>query len=137
MGKDSKRLARYKQKINFVAEKIGSLPKKIDNQLTIDATLYRIQTAIDGAMDVVAMMVKDKGKEVGDDYENIHKLQSLKILSKKLAEDLAMLNGLRNAIVHKYNSFEEKTVINNIVKIEKILISFLEVVESEIKTIFK
>lgn len=33
-----------------------------------------------------------------------------------MSENLAMLNGLRNAIVHKYNTFEEKTVRREIGK---------------------
>ena len=132
-----KRLQRYRQKINFIAEKIGSISKKIDSPLATDATLYRVQTAIDAAMDLVAMLVKDNGLEVSDDYSNIKKLFNAKIIGEKLSEDLAMLNGLRNAIVHKYNSFEEETVLENIDEITGVLEDFLEKVENELKTIFK
>ncbi len=125
------RKLRYQQKINFVAEKIGNLPKEFDNSIKVDATFYRIQTAIDACLDLVAMLVKDKGLEVSDDYSNIHLLEKQKVFDKKLAEDLAMLNGLRNAIVHKYNSFEEKTVLNNIEEIIEIMEKFLEIVENE------
>lgn len=61
----------------------------------------------------------------------------IKVLDKKLADDLTMLNGLRNAIVHKYNSFEEATVIKNINEIKHIIEKFLETIENELKTIFK
>ena len=132
-----KRLQRYRQKINFIAEKIWSISKKIDSPLATDATLYRVQTAIDAAMDLVAMLVKDNGLEVSDDYSNIKKLFNAKIIGEKLSEDLAMLNGLRNAIVHKYNSFEEETVLENIDEITGVLEDFLEKVENELKTIFK
>ena len=105
--------------------------------MATDATLYRVQTAIDAAMDLVAMLVKDNGLEVSDDYSNIKKLFNAKIIGEKLSEDLAMLNGLRNAIVHKYNSFEEETVLENIDEITGVLEDFLEKVENELKTIFK
>jgi len=71
--KEKKRIERYRQKIDFIAEKIGSIPKKIDGPLAVDATLYRVQAAIDAAMDLTAMLAKDKGMEVSDDYSNIKK----------------------------------------------------------------
>lgn len=123
--------------MNFIAEKISSMSQKLESPLAVDATLYRVQTAIDAAMDLVAMVVKDKGLEVSDDYSNIKKLFKSKVIGKKLSEDLAMINGLRNAIVHKYNSFEEETVMENIEEITGILEEFLEKVEHGLKTIFK
>lgn len=134
---NNKRIGRYRQKIDFVGEKIGLIPKKIDTPLVVDATLYRLQTAIDACMDLVAMLVKDKGMEVSDDYSNIKKLFKSNAITKKLSEDLSMLNGLRNAIVHKYNSFEEEALVENIDEIIEILQNFLEKVENEIKVIFK
>lgn len=83
-----KREERYRQKISFIAEKIGSISKKIDSPLAVDATLYRIQVAIDAAMDLVAMTVKDKGMEVSDDYSMctntiyLRKTRLLKTLAK-------------------------------------------------------
>ena len=68
---DIQRKQRYRQKINFVTEKIIDIPKKLQTDIEIDATLYRVQIAIEGCMDVVAMLVKDKGKDVSDDYNNI------------------------------------------------------------------
>ena len=121
---EKERVQRYRQKINFVTEKITDLPKKIDTHLTIDATLYRVQTTIEASMDLVAMLAKDKGKDVGDDYENIHKLEKLAVITPSFGKKLASLNGLRNAIVHKYNSFEEKTVAQNIVAIKNYTCSF-------------
>lgn len=132
-----KRQLRYRQKINFVIDKISDIPKNIDSSLAVDATLYRIQTSIDAVTDIIAMLVKDRGKEVGDDYGNIGTLLKIKVLNKKLADDLTMLNGLRNAIVHKYNTFEEATVIKNIDQIKRIIENFLELIENEVKTIFK
>lgn len=129
-----KRQIRYRQKMNFVIDKLSNIPKDIEDSLVVDAVLYRTQISIDAVMDIIAMMVKDKGKEVSDDYHNIETLSKIKFLDEKLAGDLTMLNGLRNAIVHKYNTFEEDTVINNIKKIKKIIENFFELVEDEIKT---
>lgn len=134
---DEKRKQRYRQKINFITEKINDIPEPFDTQIKIDATLYRVQTTIDACMDIIAMLVKDKGRDVGDDYINIHILQKLKVFDKKLSEDFATLNGLRNAIVHKYNSFEEQTVINDIPSIQETITQFLERVEHELNSLTK
>ena len=128
------RFARYRQKLNFVVGKVAQIPKTINTYLEKDATFYRMQTAIDACMDIVAMLVKDEGHDVGDDYTNIHTLQSENILDKKLADDVTRLNGLRNALVHKYNSFEEEAVTENIGSIKRILVKFMEAVEDELKT---
>ena len=133
----NERFIRYRQKIDFIAEKLSNLPKDFDNELAVDATLYRIQTAIDAVMDIAAMLVKDKNKSVGDDYSNIKALLKAGVINKKDMEELTMINGLRNAIVHKYNSFEEETVINSLSEIVSIIKGFVKVAENEINTIFK
>ncbi|MEW5896250.1 MAG: DUF86 domain-containing protein [Nanoarchaeota archaeon] len=129
------RLSRYNQKFNFICEKLEKIPAK-PSGLVIDATLYAVQVSIDAAMDIVAMLVKDLGEEVSDDYHNLGILQEKKILSQKEADILKRYNGLRNAIVHKYNKFEEKEVTEHIGEIKNNLYAFLEKVENAVKKIF-
>ncbi len=132
----NERLQRYQQKMNVVIDKINSLPRKPVSSTEIDATLYRVQIAIEATMDIIAMLVKDKGATVSDDYHNIEKLQELKIISNPESTELKRLNGLRNAIVHKYNKFEEETVIGHQESIKKNILAFLRKVEHEINTLF-
>ncbi len=132
----NERLQRYKQKMNVAIDKINSLPRKPTSSTEIDATLYRVQIAIEATMDIIAMLVKDKGATVSDDYHNIEKLQELKIITRTESVELKHLNGLRNAIVHKYNKFEEEIVIGHQEHIKKNLLAFLQKVEHEINTIF-
>lgn len=129
------RQLRYRQKMNFIIEKIKALPLNPANPTEVDSIMYRILLAIEAAMDLVAMAVKDKGYTVGDDYHNIEHLVVLKVLSSSLGEELKKLNGLRNAIVHKYNKFEEEVVLKRVEQITEILISFLKSLEHELKTI--
>lgn len=131
----NERQQRYQQKMQIIAEKIKSLPETADNALAKDATLYRTQVAIEAVMDIIAMLVKDKGVVVGDDYQNIEKLKELGIINSALEVNLKKINGLRNAIVHKYNHFEEDAVLKNRKNIEKIIYQFLEITEHESKTI--
>jgi len=132
---DEKRAKRYKQKMNLAIDKIIDIPEPIDDQIKIDATLYRVQIAIESSMDIIAMLVKDKGKNVADDYTNIHTLFKINFIDATLTKELSTLNGLRNAIVHKYNTFEEETVIDGIAEIQATIKKFIEKTEYALKTI--
>lgn len=128
------RQQRYHQKINFVIEKIMSFPARPRTALDIDGLLYRVQVAIEAAMDIAAMLVRDRGLNVSDDYHNIEQLVTLKIITSSLGRELKKLNGLRNAIVHKYNAFEQEVVVNNKKKIASDLGKFMIRTEHELKT---
>ncbi|MEM2144598.1 MAG: DUF86 domain-containing protein [Candidatus Jordarchaeaceae archaeon] len=129
------RSAQYKRKIEYIASKLRNLPPNLDDEYYFDALLYRLQTSIDAAMDIIAMLVKDLGFEVGDDYNNIEKLESEKIVEKGMADFLRKLNGLRNAMVHKYNKFEEDIVRKELDEVQSQIFNFLEVIENVIQKI--
>ena len=57
-------------------------------------------------MDVIAMKVKELGLVVEDDYTNIEKLIQENVIALKEGELLKEFNGIRNAVVHRYNSLE-------------------------------
>jgi uncharacterized protein YutE (UPF0331/DUF86 family) len=88
--------------------------------------LHVVQVAIDAAMDLVAMLVKDMGGTVSDNYHNLQALQDAGRLDGGMAEGLRMLNGLRNAIVHRYNTFERKRVEEGLEEIRSLLLDFAE-----------
>jgi len=107
-----KRKDQYSRKLEFIIDKISLLPDNIeDNIFYADALFYRLQVSIDAAMDVVAMLCKDLGITVRDDYSNIDDLEKLDIFQTGLLKNLRLLNGLRNALVHRYNKIEEEKII--------------------------
>lgn len=130
---DKEREIRYKEKLVFVSDKIESIPENPETSIEKDATFYRVQVAIEIAADLVAMIVKDLGKTVGDDYHNLEILQEEKIIDKKLSDELKKLNGLRNVLVHKYNKIEERLIFDDMDNIIRIISKFLDVVEDVIK----
>jgi len=85
-------------------------------------------------MDVCAMLVKDLGKRVEDDYSNIEILHELGILDKELAEKLKTCNGLRNWLVHRYNKLDKKIVLESVDKVRETLIEFIRRVEHVLET---
>ncbi len=107
-----KRKDQYSRILEFIIDKISLLPDNIEeNIFYIDALFYRLQVSIDAAMDVIAMLCIDLGITVRDDYSNIDELENLNIFQKALLKNLRRLNGLRNALVHRYNKIEEERII--------------------------
>jgi len=133
-----KRLDTYRRKVNFILEKIHNLPANpTKNEFFMDALFYRLQNSIDATMDIIAMLCKDLGIKVKDDYSNIEALETSDIFSPKMIDDLTRLNGLRNALVHKYNKIDTELVINNKKNIIEILEEFVKKVEEIINEKFQ
>ena len=57
-------------------------------------------------MDIIAMKIKELGLVVEADYTNIEKLIQGNVIGLKEGELLKEFNGIRNAVVHKYNNLE-------------------------------
>lgn len=81
------------------------------------------------------MAVKDLGFPVKNDESNIMKIIELENLDEKIGTKLKKANGMRNIIVHRYNSFEEELVLNSIEEIRTLLMNWLEILE-EVMTKF-
>ncbi|TXT60382.1 MAG: hypothetical protein BAJALOKI2v1_110042 [Promethearchaeota archaeon] len=57
------RLEINERKINFILEKIHNLPKNATkNEFYLDALFYRLQNSSGAAMDIIAMLFKNLGK---------------------------------------------------------------------------
>lgn len=93
----------------------------MDGDVERRAVLYSILTAVEAVMDIVAMLVKDLGFEVGDDYSNIKKLTDEWVLNEEDADLLRRFNGLRNAIAHHYNHLDLKKVEESIESMGELL----------------
>ncbi len=129
----NQRLQQYRGKINFICEKIESLPNnEINTDILRDAVFYKIQVIIESSSDIVAMLVKDIGKDVEDDYTNIETLKKEGIISQLISEKLKEWNGLRNVLVHRYNKIEEDVVLNNLEDIKKTIMEFIENAENAV-----
>lgn len=81
-------------------------------------------------MDVVAMLCKDLGEEVVDDYNNLENLHRKAIFDTDFTEQLKKMNGLRNVLVHRYNHVDTQLVLENRSEVIANLWKFLEIVEN-------
>ncbi|HID42415.1 MAG TPA: DUF86 domain-containing protein [Archaeoglobaceae archaeon] len=123
------RTERYMEKIEYITEAFDQIPPNPEEPIEVSGTFYNLHTAIEAAMDIVAMLVKDLGKKVEDDYTNIETLHTLGVIDSKLSEMLKMCNGLRNWIVHRYNRIDTNIVLESVDEVKNTLYSFIERVE--------
>ncbi len=131
---DEERKRRYRSKTGYILGKMYALPDttSVVDDLVVDGILYRVQNSIDAAMYMAAMLVRDIGIDVSEDYNNIEILCKNEIIDINLADDLRKLNGMRNAIVHKYGSVDTQLVLKNLENVKEILRKFIEIIEGEL-----
>ena len=136
-----KRIDQYKRKFEFIIEKLTRLPEDLDkDEFYKDALFYRLQVSIDTAMDIIAMLCKDLGLTVKDDYSNLDEIKKLKIFKSLDIQELRRWNGLRNILLHKYNKIEDSLVLqekNNIIKSLQQLVVETEKIVNEKRGIIK
>ncbi len=129
------RINRYREKIEYIIESLENIPENPERPIEISGTFYNLLTSIEAAMDISAMLVKDLGSIVEDDYTNLEKLEELGIVDSELGEKLKKCNGLRNWLVHRYNRVDSKLVLESVDEVKDTLIRFVEKVENVLKKI--
>lgn len=74
-----------------------------------------LQEAIEAALDVNAHMIAELGREIPEDYYGgFIKLGELCVLTRDLARFLAPSAGLRNRLVHDYDTIDDAKVLGAI-----------------------
>lgn len=103
-------MKRYKEKIEIVEERlldVEELINELENKIKRLACYKAFQEIVEGLFDLVAMFLKDKGKNVEDDYANLDKLESIGVINKEDVKILQEANGLRSRIIHRYNKTDD------------------------------
>jgi len=134
---DELRTERYRTKINYIVENMKDLPLKFKNELEKRGIFYSLQTSIESLVDIIAMLIKDLGIEVKDDTSNIEEIVKKKKLSSEMEDNLKKANGMRNLIVHRYNSINEKLILDSVKDVKKLIFDWLEVVEELLSELSK
>jgi len=129
------RKERYREKIEYIIEALNEIPPNPERPIEISGTFYNLLTAIESAMDISAMLVKDLGERVEDDYSNAETLKKLGIIDERLAEGLKKCNGLRNWLVHRYNKVDEELVLRSVEEVKALLLTFIQKVEDVLEKI--
>ncbi len=129
------RRKRYLEKLEMFETEMEFIKKHtITDDILKRALLYALQVCIDIGIDCIAMVTKDSGLVVEDDYSNIEKLENEKILVKEEAELIRKFNGLRNAIVHRYNHIDLSLIEEGLEEIKdfyEVLVKLIEFIEKK------
>ncbi len=129
--KEMERKKRYQEKKELAEKRIIEIEEWISSpdEKSKLASYKAFQEIVEAISDMAAMLIKDRGKLVEDDYKNIEKLIEIKILEDKEAKILEDANGLRNRIIHKYNKTDDiiaKESIQNLLPYLKKILKKLE-----------
>jgi len=115
------RRERYLEKLEVFEEELNFIEShRICDDVTERALLHSLQVCVEVSMDVVAMLMRDMGLVVKDDYTNIEKLTREMVVDKEECETLKDYNGLRNAVVHRYNHLDMKYVMDGLAGIDEL-----------------
>lgn len=135
---DTQRRDRYKDKLELIQKRIQEIEEWteisseefIHDEKTKLATYKAFQELSESCMDIIAMACKDLKILPKDDYTNIEKLSSkLKIDKKSLQET----NGLRNRLIHRYNSTDDTIAFESIHELIAEINTFVEAITKWIK----
>jgi uncharacterized protein YutE (UPF0331/DUF86 family) len=97
------------------------------------AIFYALQVCIEAIVDIVILIgTKEYEKEYEGDYEMFETLFEDGIIEEDVFEKLRKMNGLRNAIVHAYNSLMIDEIYENY---DKILRDIVSVTDTLVKLI--
>lgn len=114
---DAERLARYADKFERIDERLGQFeawsPKAGEDEMSRAASFKAFQEIGDGLADVCAMLTKDLGMTPKDDYTNARKLEEHGVLTEGQCEVVFEVNGLRNRLVHEYDTLDEERALES------------------------
>lgn len=138
---NEERIQRYKEKEEYFVKLIGKLKewtkdlneKDFINNLRLReqfSIYHAYQIILEIITDLTAMVVKDLKIIPKDDYINIDVLAENEIISKDLSYNLKQANGLRNRIVHNYNSLDEEIAFKSIQKYLEDLEKYKEAIDN-------
>lgn len=116
---DPDRRLRYKEKIGWAAHRCNQIHEWISlygsdspmDEMPLLAIFKAYQEVIECLMDLIAMNLRDTDLPARDDYSNIERIS---LFSKKDQQVLSEMNGLRNRIIHRYNSTDERIALERI-----------------------
>ena len=92
-----------------------------------------LQETIEAALDINAHMIAERGHDVPDDYfGGFVKLGELGILPQELTRALAPSAGLRNRLVHEYDTLDDVKVLTAVGTMLDLYPRYIQAIEAEL-----
>jgi uncharacterized protein YutE (UPF0331/DUF86 family) len=97
------------------------------------ATERLLQEAIEAALDVNAHLIAELGAEVPEEYYGgFLKIGRLGVLPTDLAGALAPSAGLRNRLVHQYETIDDAKVLASVGTLSQLYPRYIQAIESHL-----
>lgn len=129
------KLNELKDRIEFIESKVGWKEEFLENRILRKGIYKEFQEAVEITSDIIAMLVKDFGYAVEDDYRNLEIVSSKLGFEAKLVSALKKARGLRNVLIHEYNGIVDEQAYESILEVLPFLKEFEEKVREWIKTL--
>lgn len=95
-----------KDRLTFIVENFVGIVEVQENRILKKALYKEYQELVEAASDVCAMILKEEGMMIKDDYTNLEGLRFLFV--PEMIKGLKRANGLRNVLVHEYSGVIDK-----------------------------
>lgn len=126
------RKERYNQKLSSLEDRIHMLEANLTwkeefltNRILRKACYKEFQESVEIVSDICAMIIKDSGLIVEDDYSNLERVSEIVGL-EDLKDSLKKVHGLRNVLVHEYNEINDELAFDSILESIPALKKFIE-----------
>jgi uncharacterized protein YutE (UPF0331/DUF86 family) len=93
-----------------------------------------LQEAVEASLDINAHLIAERGFPVPDDYyTGFLKLGEIGVLSSDLARALAPSAGLRNRLVHEYDTLDDAKVLAAVGTALELFPRYIQAIELELR----
>ena len=133
MNEDIKIKKRIMEKVETVVERVEFIEEHLSENMLGDRILRKaiykeFQEAVEAVSDGCAMVGRGRNSSAKDDYSNIDFLVEKDILEERMGEKLKEANGLRNRLIHGYDSVNDEIACYAMKKLVGDLRDFSQVV---------
>jgi len=128
------RKARYLDKLAHVDKRIANvrewLPQALEDEKTKLAVYKAFQEAVEALLDIAAMKLANLSIPPKDDYTNLKELHTLGLLKAEHLNTMRKANGLRNRLIHSYNTLSDEVAIKSIHELLPELVEVRRIMEA-------
>lgn len=114
---DMNRRMRYLDKLRHIDKRISNIRRwlpELGDEKTKLAIYKAFQEIVEAIFDIIAMKLVDLRIPPKDNYANLEELERRGMMEGSLLDTLREANGLRNRLVHSYNTLSDEIALKSI-----------------------
>jgi uncharacterized protein YutE (UPF0331/DUF86 family) len=123
----AQKLETVKDRSIFIKENFTTIQEVREDRIVKKALYKEYQELAEAAADICAMVLKEEGRLLKDDYTNFDALKFL--FGAEMVRVLKRANGLRNVLVHEYSGIIDGIALESMEELLPSFEGFVEVVK--------